>query len=259
MDDDGSQGYDAGTGEQSQGNPAWNEFLQVVPQELHPQVTPLLEKWDKGVNERFQKVQSEYEPWQPILKSGIDPQTAQFGLNLINAIENDPYTVYSALQEHYGKTDPRFSGSNGTANGTKSEQGQVESPDNDPYQGKIAQLERNAQIMAQHLVQQREAELAAQQDKVLEKDLSAAREKYGNFDEEYVLGLMVGQGMDADKAVQRFHQFVVNEAKKYAPKPLIMGTGSGIPNQGIDVKKLDEAGRRNIALQMLKAANAQDD
>lgn len=253
MDEDGSQGYAGTGGDQAQGNPNWNEFLSVVPQDLHPQVTPILEKWDKGVNDRFQKVHSEYEPWQPIVKSGVDPQTVQFGLNLINAIESDPYTVYSALQEHY-KNDPRFAAA---ANGTKPEQGQVEPTETDPYQKDIAEIKRQNQVMAQHLVQQRERELAAQQDAQLEQELSAAKQKYGNYDERYVLALMQN-GMSADEAVQSFQQFVSNEAKKYAPKPLIMGTGSGIPSQGLDVKKLDEKGRRNLAMQMLQAANAQD-
>lgn len=254
MDEDGGQGYDTGTGEQSQGNPAWNEFLQVVPQELHPQVTPLLEKWDKGVNERFQKVHSDYEPWQPIIKSGVDPQSVQVGLNLMNALESDPYTVYSALQEFYGKSDPRFTGA---VNGTKPEQGQAEPTDNDPYQRDIAQLKQQQQVLAQHAISIREKEIAAQQDAVLEQELSAARSKYGEYDERYVLALMQN-GMSADDAVQSFQKFVTNEAKKYTPKPLIMGTGSGIPNQSLDVRKMDDAGRRSIALQMLKAA-AQDD
>jgi hypothetical protein len=256
MDDDGGQGYAGTEGEQSQGNPNWNEFYSVLPQELHSQVTPLLEKWDKGVQERFQKVHSDYEPWQPIVKSGVDPQTVQFGLNLINAIENDPYTVYSALQEHY-KTDPRFAPT-GNANGTKPEQGQVEPTDNDPYQRDISELKRQQQVMAQVIVSAREKELEAQQDAALDKELSDAEAKYGKFDQRYVLALMQN-GMSANDAVQQFQQFVTNEAKKYAAKPLIMGTGSGIPTQnGLNPKNMDDAGRRNLALQILKAHAAED-
>jgi hypothetical protein len=255
MDDDGGQGYAAGTeGEQSQGNPNWNEFYSVLPQELHSQVTPLLEKWDKGVQERFQKVHSDYEPWQPIVKSGVDPQTVQFGLNLINAIESDPYTVYSALQEHY-KTDPRFTAA---ANGTKPEQGQVEpTTENDPYQRDISELKRQQQVMAQVIVSAREKELAAQQDAALDKELSDARTKHGNFDERYVLALMQN-GMGVEEAVQSFQQFVTNEAKKYTPRPLIMGTGSGIPTQGLNPKNMDDAGRRNLAMQILQAHARED-
>src|SRR5688500_12713869 len=179
MDEEGSQGYAGTEGEQQQGNgvhPAWNEALSIIPQELHSQVTPIFQNWSTNADKRFQKVQSEYEPWQPIVKSGVDPQTVQFGLNLINAIESDPYTVYSALQEHY-KSDPRFA-PNGNANGsTKSDQGQVEPPDNDPYQRDISELKRQQQVLAQVVVTAREKELAAQQDAALDKELSDARKK----------------------------------------------------------------------------------
>src|SRR5213592_3195837 len=94
---DGFSGYDGASdagqqGSDNQGglNPAWTDLLNELPQELHSKVTPVLQTWDKGVQDRFNKVHSEYEPWKTITKSGVDPETAQFALNLLNSVNNQP-------------------------------------------------------------------------------------------------------------------------------------------------------------------------
>lgn len=248
-------GYDVGSGVEQQGtdnsgNPAWQEFLNDVPQELHAQFTPYLEKWDKKVQERFDKVHSEYEPWKPIRDRGIDPETTEFAVNLLNAIEQDPRMVWERIGEYYKL--------NGTPNNGSGEQGQLE-PEADPYSEKFATLERHQQIMASHLLKQREAEQEAQETQRLDSELSQMRDKYkdkGDFNEKYVLAMMVN-GASTEEAVQSYYEFRDAELKRHAQKPLIMGSGGALPHLNTDVRKLNDKQAGELAVQMLAAAAAQ--
>lgn len=252
--------YDVGSDVEPQGdnngNPAWQEFLEVVPQELHTQVTPLLEKWDKGVQERFQKVHSQYEPYKPIIDAGIDSDTMQFALNLLNSIEENPRLVYDALGNYHKFNVPD---GNGPAGG----QGQLEpevDPQNNQYNEKFATLERQQQIMASHLLKQREAEVEAQEAAKLDSELDQMREKYGKtkgeFNEKFVLAMMVN-GDSTEEAVQKYYEFRDAELKRHSQKPLIMGSGGALPHLNTDPRKLDDKGTRELAVQMLAAAAAQ--
>lgn len=252
-------GYDIGSdvepqGNDNNGNPAWQEFLEVVPQELHPQVTPLLEKWDKGVQERFQKVHSQYEPWKPILDAGVDPDTTQFALNLLNSINENPRLVYDALGSYH-----KFNASDNNGSGG---QGQLEpeaEAQNDPYSENIAKLERQQQIMASHLLKQKEAEVEAQEAERLDSELAEMKEKYkskGDFNEKYVLAMMVN-GASTEEAVQAYYEFRDSELKRHAQKPLIMGSGGAMPHLNTDPRKLNDKQAGELAVQMLAAAAAQ--
>src|SRR4051812_16507541 len=100
VDNAGDGGYG---GEQQQGNnPAWNEFLEVVPQELHQKVTPLLSKWDSGVQDMVQKVHSQYEPYKQFKDKGIAAEDLQSGIQILNALQNDPENTFKAIKAYYG-------------------------------------------------------------------------------------------------------------------------------------------------------------
>ena len=89
---------------ESQGNPAWNDILQDFPVELHPKLTPHLESWDKGVQERIDKIHSDYKPWEQFIKAGVEPETVNFGLNVLNSLSENPQMVYEAIGKYYGLT-----------------------------------------------------------------------------------------------------------------------------------------------------------
>jgi len=253
--DNGGYTGDSGAqqGDSNGGNPAWSTILNEIPQEYHAKLTPHLQEWDKGVNDRFQKVHSEYEPWKPIIGAAGDPQTAQFALNLLVAMYNNPQAVYDALKSKYN-FDAAIDGSAPQAH-NNSGQGQGE-PTQEPWEARYNQLQQqNAQI-AEYLYKQRQQELEAQQDQMLERELSALRQKHGDFDERYVLALMQG-GQTAEQAVQGFKQFQEETAKNYKPKPLIMGAGGSFPGGNFNPAKASDGQVNNIVVQMLEAAAAE--
>lgn len=246
-------GYTGEEGSNGNNNPAWNEFLEVVPQELHGQVTPILEKWDKGVQERFTKVQSEYEPWKEFSGAGVDPETVRFGLNVLRSLEENPQMVYKAIGDYYKLNDAAKPGT---------EQGQTEpKPDDDPlskYDSRFAEIERQNQLMAQVLIRQSEAKKEAEEDSRLDTELKSLRKEYGDYNEQFVLAQMQN-GSSAKDAVETYFNWRDAEVKRHVPRPLIMGGNGGyVPGQHTDVKKLNESGTKNLVVQMLQAAQEQN-
>ena len=239
------EGAGSGNEGQQQGNPAWGEFLSVVPQELHEKVTPILQKWDQGVQQRFEKVQSEYKPWKQFIDAGVDAETATFALNLFNRLQEDPKYVWESLGQHY-----KFNQAAAQQSGQG--QGSNEVQEEDPYHPRIAELERQQQLLTQAVLKEREAAMERQAEAQLDAELASAKQKFGSFNERYVLGLLQ-TGMSVDEAVQNYRDTIEQEVRSYRPKPLIMGGGGSIPGNGIDPSKLDDAGRRNLVVQMLKA------
>lgn len=240
-----------GTGGGSTGiNPSWQEYLNEVPQEFHEKIIPAFQKWDQGVQKRFDQVHQTYEPWKPIVDAGIDPETAQFALQLLNSVNEDPKTVWEAIGNYHN-----FLGSGAG-------QGQLEpETEEDPYAGRFSELERQNQIMAAHLLKTRERELEAQAEAQLDQELNQMREKYksqGAFDERYVLALM-SSGMETEQAVQEFYSHRDNLLKQYGQKPLIMGTGGGVPQfNNTDVRKLSNGDTKNLITQMLQQAHREN-
>lgn len=243
-------GYDGGQEQQGTGvNPSWQEYLNEIPQELHEKVIPAFEKWDKGVQDRFQKVHSEWEPWKQFVDAGIEPNEVQFSLNLLNSINENPEMVWKAIGEHYKLFEKETSNS-GQGQGKPTGEEDVE----DPYAPQFEELRRQQQIMAQVMLNQRQAELDAQADADLDTELKALQGKHkdrGGFDERYVLALMQN-GFSSEDAVNAYFEFQEKERQKFGVKPLIMGSGGGLPNPTTDVRKLDEAGRKNLVAQMLQ-------
>jgi hypothetical protein len=240
-----------GTGGGSTGiNPSWQEYLNEVPQEFHEKIIPAFQKWDTGVQKRFDQVHQTYEPWKPIVDAGIDAETAQFALQLLNSINEDPKTVWEAIGNYHN-----FMGSAGG-------QGQVEpqQTEEDPYSGRFSELERQNQIMAAHLLKTQQREAEAQAEAQLDQELNQMRDKYkaqGAFDERFVLALM-SSGMETEQAVQEFYSHRDNLLQQYGQKPLIMGTGGGVPQfNNTDVRKLSNGQTKDLVTQMLQQAAAE--
>lgn len=240
----GDVGQQGGDGQ----NPAWQPFLEAVPQESHEKVIPLLQEWDKGVTDRFNKVHSEYEPWKPIIQASGDPDTARFALNLLQTMQSNPEVVYNALKEKYKFDAPT---------GTESGQGQGEpNTQDDPYAARFAQQENQLRTMAEILMAERQAKLAEQADVALDRELGQLEQKYGKFNEEYVLA-MIQNGYSTEDSVKKFFEFQNSLAKQYGPKPLIMGGGGGAPGQNLNPAKMSDQQVNEFVVAQLAAAAAE--
>jgi hypothetical protein len=261
---DGDVGFDSiDSGQQQQQggiNPAWNDMLNDIPQELHAKVTPHLQNWDKGVNDRFQKVHSEYEPWKPLVKSGADPETVGFAVNLLNALEQDPRSVYEAIGNYYKDQLGDVTTSQPSGQGQQGPNNQ--NLDDKPWLNDMQGIMQQNEMLTRAVVAQRQEQENRAADAALDEELSSLKTKYGNYDEKYVLALIsVNPGMTGEQAVQAWQQSIKSYAEQMGfsagPKPFIMGGGSAIPGNGADVKKLDDKGTKDLVVQYLTQHAAQ--
>jgi len=224
-------------------NPAWNDLLGILPTQLHGVVKPHLQKWDQGVNERFQQVHSQYQPWKNIADQGIAPDDVMQAMTILQTINENPQQVYEALAEHLGI------GEQGDAEVGDEEYGAEEEVD-----PRIAQLQQGYENMAAIIVGQHEEQQQAQEDQELDDYLSGLTEKFGEYDERYVLAMM-DSGMSGEDAVQSFQNLVSEKASAInrPSAPSILSPGGGTPSQAINPAELDDKGRRSLVAQMLQS------
>jgi len=247
-------------GEESSGNPAWGEFLEALPTSLHSQVTPILEKWDKGVQQRFQSIHDEYAAYKPFKEQNVDPDTIQYALGLVNALEQDPKRVWESMGEYYNLTPAQMQ--------QVAEAQQQQSPSNDesPWDAdtdtaeyvdpRISQLEQGVKQLAEVIMTQKQAEAQAAEDAKLTNELTSLKEKYGEYDENFVLGQMLN-GVAAEDAVKNYTTMVerIRTEANRPPAPKVMGGGSSaLPSESVNPAKMSEKQRRELATQMLRNA-----
>jgi hypothetical protein len=233
-------------------NPAWNDVLSVIPEDLHSQITPHFQNWDKQAQSRIEQANSqlsEWEPYQAFKEHGVTPQELEQGLRLMYEINNNPENVYKALAEHHKFT---------------SEEPSEEQPDDTSSDPRYAKLEQGLNTLAKFQLEQLEAKKQAEQDAALDKELSDLKKKFadrGDFDTDFVLTKMLN-GKPGEKAVEEFYALrdsILNK-KSFAPK--VLGSsrgGTGYPSQAIDPRKLDGKATRSLVAQMLEQANREGD
>lgn len=241
------------SGEGTNINPAWNDLLGVVPSQLHSQVIPHLQQWDKNYQDGMGKVHSEYEPfkaYQPFVDNQIDPEQLAYGLQILDAVQNRPQEVLEALQSVYGQQqeleDPQ---------GSDLEQGQEPSVDifSDP---RMQQIQDMVTTMAQHLVQQNNSQSEAQADQELEQEFAQAKEQHGDFDENWVMAqILAGQYESVGEAAQAYQNFVKDViANHNRPGPKVLSAGGQVPNQPVKPGDMSDKDRRATVMQMLQNA-----
>ncbi len=247
MSDETNSPNNSEQSQESSGNPAWNDLLSVVPEDYHQALTPVLQNWDKGVNERFQNIHNDYADFKPFKEQGFTGEDIDFAISLASRIENDPLDIYRALESHLRETGLL----DGLSGQEDDEDDALENDSNLPPE--YAQLQEGYNVLAEYLLQQEAAKEEAEADAILDQELGELRSKYGDFDEQFVLSKAVYGGMqleDAVKAYQEFENSLIAKANR--PAPLIVGSGGLVANnQTIDPKTLDEKGRLNLIAQYL--------
>lgn len=251
------QGQGAGQQSEPSYSPA-SDFLQRVSEEHRPIVEPYVKQWDAGVTRRFQELHSRYSPFEPFLEAEIDPQDMATAWQLYDMMNTDPQYVLTMLQNAVGEQEQ---GPAGTPPGG----------DEDPWAGLPPALKQQwdrqsqaLEAMAQMLLQSQTQTIEQQEDAKLDEYLGLLHTEFGDFDEEYVI-TKIGQGMDADKAVEAWNQTVQAYVEKRdragqgagSTAPPVLSGGGGIPLGKFDPKKASAAETRDFAANLLAQANAQ--
>lgn len=230
--------------EQSSGrNPAWDPVLNLIPSTLHDGVTPHLREWDKNFQTELQKVQSQYEPYKPLIDSGAAPETLQAALNFYQMAEQDPQRVFEEMAKYYG-----FGQDQG-------QQEQVQSSDDEfnldnsgeEQDPRYAALEKNQEAMAQMLLSQHNKEQEAQFEAEVEVEVTKIKTAHPDMSEDdelmmYRLAIanqstLTQASDELFKYKESTSQFAL-QGKSQAPA--VMNSTGTIPGQPpIDPRKLD--------------------
>jgi hypothetical protein len=251
-------------GSQGQGHPAWQEILDVLPDELHPLVTPKLQEWDNGVKAKLQDL-NKYSAYEPLVENEVPFEAIQQAMYLAQQFETNPELVVERAIESFGLDKFRQQQQAAQQQATVTPEGEeVEYEDGD---NPLAGLE-NHPAYQQLLQQAQEAyqyeEEAATQ---LEQYLEELHEEHGEFDDLYVTA-MLANGLEAKDAISNFQSLVKAEAEKLAgtstaqqdPPPVVMGaagnSGSGLPESNVRLGDLGKGAVADMVAQMI--ANAEN-
>lgn len=240
-------------------NPAWEPVLSVVPEMLHSQITPHLEKWDKNYQEGINKVHSQYEAYKPYVDNNISPDQINYALQLVGAIDERPLDVINALQQYAQQMGLQAPVANAE------EQGQVdesEIPSEFLNHPEFQKMNNMVETMARLLVQQNYSQQEAEEDAALSAELDELHAKHGDFDEEWVLTKAANNpNIPLERHVEAYKEFEtrIRTESRRPPGPKVMGAGGIAPDSQVDVKKLDDKGRRNMVAQLLAAAAQNND
>lgn len=233
-------------------------FLKGVDPRDLPVVQKYLKPWDQQVNSRFREIHQQYEPFKRL---GVPYEEVENAIKIVQLLDNDPRAVYEALGNEFGyggqqqatpSPTPAVAAGNG-GNGA----GSGASPYGDlpeAFVTEFGQMRDVVTALANEILKSRQESQKAQQDQQLEQHMTTLKQKYGQFDEDFVLAKMF-QGKSGDQAVQEYQQFVQtvlnSQASRSRPVPPIMGGGGAVP-AGVNPNELSRSDSKRLMAQMLE-------
>lgn len=173
------------------GNPALSELYDILPKSLHGMIQPVLDKWQSGVDEQFEKI----APYRKFADSGVNADIIEASLQLASEISSNPRAVYDELAERYGWKQAEqmmataLQVANNPAEAGKEEGLFFEDPDTevDPTLKELEALK--AEI--ESLRGEREADKAqateVEYEYQIEQSLEILKEEHGDFDDELII------------------------------------------------------------------------
>lgn len=248
-------------------HPAWGDLLGALPEGLHTVVKPYLEKWDTGVQQKFQEVHSQYAPFKPFLENEVDPQVLSQAYDLYNLINTDPERVYKQMQAAFGF---------GSEQGQQEQQSQADP--NSPFDfgegqedsqfdienhPKFKELQQQLEQVSNSVQAKYEEELQQQVDQELSQEIDSLYERHGldpndSTAEEFALGLAMA-GMPLDKAFDKYmeirQQVLQSDPNRTAPR--VLPASGGVPSSRIDPAQLKDGETKQLLANLIKQANEQ--
>ena len=245
----------------NEGNPAWQELYDVLPEGFNKLVEPTLSKWDKSTQAKFQanaEAQKVYEPYQRFVDESIGSDQIDQALNIAQMIDSDPKAFMKQMQEYFGEEAVQDPAPKAPVETDTSEYGDYETKSFDlSTDPSFKKLQEQQDIIAGFLQKQVEAEESAKADVKLETQLTELTTKYGAFDEDYVFGLAVNE-VPLEDAVKRYHAMVETIRTRPAADanlPNILTPGGGLPSEQINPADMDKKQRMAYMVNALTQAN----
>lgn len=244
---------------QNEGNPAWKELFDIMPSQLHPQIRPILDKWEQGTQQRFQQhaeTIKQYEPYRDLIENNVPMEYIEQALSIAQLIDENPQGFMQQLQSIFGG-DQEQEYEQGP-NGYDDQEGTFEQQQWDLTQDpKFQELQQHQDLLANYIAQQMTQEQEASEDAELDTMLDDLRERYGDYDERYVV-TMAASGMHPEDAVKQYMEMVNgirSQPRADAGLPRIVSPSNGMPSEQIDVANLSDGDRKRLVQNILAQAS----
>lgn len=257
-------GMETGTGQESQvgasdgTNPAWGSILEKLPTSLHSQITPELQKWDQGVQNRFQDLQSKYDPYKSLVEEQVDPAFVQQALALANAFNQNPRGLYDQIVGVFGEEW----GLNGQPTEDQGIPEDVDSSITDinkllESNPQLKELADNQVVLAQYLMEQEQEKQSRIVESNLDNAIASLTEKYGDtWDPDYVFtvasqdpNVETDYAGAIERAIVKFQGLVGNAPRKTGPS--VVAPSSSVPSDRVDIAGLSSKDARSLVAHLL--------
>jgi hypothetical protein len=241
-------------------NPAWSPLLDKLPEGFHGMVAPVLRDWDKNFDSKLHEVQSKFEPYQPFVEQGVDPDQLNAALEFYRMAEADPKAIYEQMGTFFG-----FGAGQG-------QDGQELSDGEEPFSleedelsknPKFQELMQNQQAIAQVLLKQREQEEMALVEQQIETEVNSIKEAHPDLSEQeetMMFQLALSSKITLTQAAEQLFSYKDQITQQFAQgrptPPSVMSATGTVPGQTpIDPTKLDSKGTKSLVAQIMAAQN----
>lgn len=246
-------------------HPAHEKLLNELPEAWHQKVLPYLQEQDKYFQQEIEK----YGPYKEFVDSGISPDILRGGLNLAQAIDQQPLDVYESLTSYLKQNGLLAEEAKQMARDIMEEESgedfdDIFNDENIPASLKkeIEEL-KNFQAQQQDYIYQQELERETQNElQKLEQGITDLRSKYeiSEAHEIAIYDIMnaainAGRDISLEQAAQQLAAMIpggfqpAGGRASSEPAPVVIGSagGAGIQAQNLQVPKDDDAKRDMLA------------
>lgn len=252
---------ESGQTSESNGNPAWDSLLSAVPEEFHNHLKTGFGEWDKGVQNRFQKVQQQYAPlkaYEEFATLGVQPTDINEAMQIRHAMQNDPASLYKWLQDSYNL---------GQASQGQEEIEEVELSETDAFfnDPRYVELQNKANFAEQAIKQFNQQAVTSKVAEQVDTETKAVQEKFPGLNiadvATYALGLSKNDNSMPNlmQAAERMASFVPNAAPPVErvsdTAPPVISGNRGLPMNKINYGAMSSDDRSKLFAELAKAAN----
>lgn len=243
-------------------HPSWEKMLAELPEAWHGKVAPFLIENDKNVQAQLEK----FTPFKEFVEEGLTPELIRGGLNLANAINENPAEVYSSLKNYLGEQgllpeEAAAAAKDIMENESGDDIDEIFDGERVPkaLQKEIDALRAKTEEIASYKEEQELAKATAEATATLEADMAALRSKHSITEahETAIYDLMsaaiaAGRDMSVAEAAQQLSAMIggfAPIAREEAPVVIGSSGGAGVPAPDLSIPK-DSEGKRAMLQQM---------
>lgn len=169
-------------GQQPQGNPAWEPLRSALDPISFSKIEPHLKEWDAGVQRRIEQANSQFAPYQPLVKDR-QPEFIQKALAYADQLEQDPARVYQMLGQFLQQTG-RMPTAKEAEEQLDKQDGQEDPQGAQQPDPMVQQLARQQQQVLAYIQQQQQAEAIRQADQALETAIGSLKQAHPELTQE---------------------------------------------------------------------------